>query len=353
MTKINLKALIMAIAIILVIALAGGFIAQSVSKNKKPAESGTPPTVEKVNGVVYDDSGNELKAQETYAMPASMVFSMPYDEPVASQLKLASPSVNVTVAHNFPYNNIKVDWTALYADGSNASSAIKVTPTSDGSATAKVECLSAFAQPITLKVNLRGDKNNSAICTIDYVKRFTGFSNFSMTGTDFDDSAGVDFYADFSQGTVMPEIILDDATFNLKDDFADAVKSYLTFGIEFTPYKMQNIKGSISEIHGKQCVTCEPGGGYSWGGFIKGFNNLDNEHKKAIYFAWFHAWEDRTTDRDLIMTVDFSVSAMYRSNSFGSFEETEYVGNGNMYLSGEQYGLDLAPVLSLNSNIAF
>jgi len=355
MAKNKILTILAAVAVLLVVILTAGLIV-SVAKDKtdKPVIDNNPTEEVKVSGKVYGDDGNELEAGETYAMPTAMVFSMLYDEPLASQLKLASPSVNVTVAHNFPYNNIKVDWAALYSDGSDASSAIKVTPTADGSTTAKVECLSAFAQPITLKVNVRGDKDNSATCTVDYVKRFTGMENFGMTGTDFDDSAGVDFYATFSQGTVMPDIYLDSATFYLKDDFTNAVKSYLTFDIELTPYKMQNVKGVISEVNGKQCVTCEPGGGYSWAGFINGFNNLDDEHKKAIYYAWFHAWEERNSaDRLLMITVDITISATYRGNSFGGVSESEFIGNGYLYLSGEQYGMDLTPSLSLNRNIAF
>ena len=119
---------------------------------------------------------------------------------------------------------------------------------------------------------------------------------------------------------------------------------------------MRNLKGSISEYNGKQLVTCEPGGGYSWAGFINGFNNYDDAHKNAIYYAWFHAWNDRAgADKFSIMTVDTSVSGMYKGNSFGNVTETEYIGTGayGFYLSGEQYGYDLTPSLSLNTSIAF
>lgn len=355
MTKNKIKTIIIGVALVLIVALAAGLIAHFATKDNTDKPIVKDPVQYELSGKVYDDDGNELEVGETYAMPTGMVFSMFYDEPLANQLKLASPSVNVTVAHNFPYNNIKVDWAALYSDGSDASSAIKVTPTADGSTTAKVECLSAFTQPITLKVSLRGDSENSASCTIDYVKRFTGIDNFSMTGTDFDDSAGIEFYANFSQGTVMPDMVLDSVTFRLDDDFKEAVQSYLKFSVAFTNYTMSNVKGEISITNdGNHCVTCEPGGGYRWAGFINGFNNLDDEHKKAIYYAWFHAWQDRSyADKFLMMTVDFSISATYKGNSFGNVQETDFIGNGSLYLSGEQYGFDLTPSLSLNKNIAF
>lgn len=354
MTK-NLKTILAVVSAILVLALVCGFLAHALVK-REPENSGATDIPVQTAGKVYDGEGKELESGETYAMPTSMVFSTLYSEPLASQLKLAPASVNVTVSHNFPLNNIKIDWAALYADGTDASSAIKVTPTADGSTTAKVECLTAFSQPITLKASLRGDSENKATCSIDYVKRFTGFENFGMCGNDFDDSAGVDFYANFSQGTVMPDMYLDYITFYLKDDFTEAVKSYLTFDIEFTSYSIRNLKGSISEYNGKQLVTCEPGGGYSWAGFINGFNNLDDAHKNAIYYAWFHAWNDRSgADKYSTMTVDTSVSGMYKGNSFGNVTETDYIGGSiySFYLSGEQYGLDLTPSLSLNTSIAF
>lgn len=355
MTK-NLKTILAVVSAILVLALVCGFLAHTLVK-RKPENSGATDLPVQTAGKVYDGEGKELENGETYAMPTSMVFSTLYSEPLASQLKLAPASVNVTVSHNFPLNNIKIDWAALYADGTDASSAIKVTPTADGSTTAKVECLTAFSQPITLKASLRGDSENNATCSIDYVKRFTGFENFGMCGNDFDDSAGVEFYANFSQGTVMPDMYLDYITFYLKDDFTEAVKSYLAFDIEFTSYIMRNLKGSISEYNGKQLVTCEPGGGYSWAGFINGFNNLDDAHKNAIYYAWFHAWNDlhKTDSYYSMMTANTSVSGMYKGNSFGNVTETDYIG-GTPYgfnLTGEQYGYDLTPSLSLNASIAF
>ncbi len=355
MTKSKLKTVLIVVSAILVLALVCGLLAHTFIK-RKPDNSGATDIPVQTAGKVYDGEGNELENGETYAMPTSMVFSTLYSEPLASQLKLAPASVNVTVSHNFPFNNIKIDWAALYADGTDASSAIKVTPTADGSTTAKVECLTAFSQPITLKASLRGDSENKATCSIDYVKRFTGFQTYNMTGTDFEDSAGVDFYATFSQGTILPEVYLDFVTFYLKDDFIDAVKSYLTFDVELTSYSMRNIKGSISTYNDRYIVTCEPGGGYNWAWFVNGFNNFDEEHKKAIYYAWHHAWLDRSeSNRYSMLTVDTSVSGMYKGNSFGNVTETDYIGGGNchMYLSGEQNGGDLTPSLSLNTSIAF
>ncbi len=218
MTKSKIKIILIIVAAILVLALVGGLLAHVFVK-RKPDNSGATDIPVQAVGKAYDGEGKELKSGETYAMPTSMVFTSLYSEPLASQLKLAPASVNVTVSHNFSLNNIKVDWAALYADGTDASSAIKVTPTADGSTAAKVECLTAFSQPITLKASLRGNSENKATCSIDYVKRFTGFQSYNMTGTDFEDSAGVDFYATFSQGTILPEVYLDFVTFYLKDDF--------------------------------------------------------------------------------------------------------------------------------------
>ena len=152
----------------------------------------------------------------------------------------------------------------------------------------------------------------------------------------------------------MPDVYLDSVLFCLNDRFTEAVQSYLKFKVEFTNYAMLNIKGELYEINGKVGYTCEPGGGYDYAWFIKGFNDMDDAHKQAVYYAWYHGWLDQSdNDRLLTMTVDISITAKYKGNSFGGVTETDYIGGGYLHLSGEQYGEDITPSLSLNNNVAF
>ncbi|MCM1437676.1 MAG: hypothetical protein NC131_00490 [Roseburia sp.] len=358
MSKSAVKNIIMAVAVVLAVGLLVGFIVYFAMFNKSgdktnydgQTETNSVQTV----GKVYDGDGKELETGKTYELPKNMAFSARVSEPLASQLKLAPMSVNVTVTHSLPLNNIKVDWAAKYTDGTDASRVVGVTPSYDGSATATIECLKPFSKQVIVTATLRNDNSATASCKVDYVKRLDGVSQFCMTGSDFMDSAGVDFYATFTDGTIMPDVYLDSVWFHLNDSFTEAVKSYLKFDIEFTDYAMRNIKGELFDGNGKIGYSCEPGGGYDYAWFIKGFNDMDDAHKQAVYYAWYHGWLDQSgNDRYLTMTVDYSVTGKYKGNSFGNITETEYVGVGYLYLSGEQYGDEITPSLTLNNNIAF
>lgn len=73
-----------------------------------------------------------------------------------------------------------LDWTvefknatSAWANGKSASDYIKVTPTSDGALTARVECLKAFSEQIIVKAASRTDNAIYGTCTADYAKRLT------------------------------------------------------------------------------------------------------------------------------------------------------------------------------------
>ncbi len=358
MSKTAVKNIIMAVAVVLALALLAGFITYFVVFDKngdktsgdKQNETNSVQTV----GKVYDGDGKELETGKTYELPKNMAFSARVSEPLASQLKLAPMSVNVTVSHSLPLNNIKVNWAVKYSDGTDASRVVGITPSYDGSATATISCLMPFNKQVLVTATLRNDKNATASCQVDYVKRLENVSQFAITGSDFLDGAGVDFYAEFSDGTIMPEVYLDSVWLNLNDRFTEAVKSYLKFDIEFTNYALRDIKGELFEYNGKIGYSCETGGDYDYAWFIKGFNDMDEAHKQAVYYAWYHGWLDQSgNNRYLTMTVDFSITGKYKGNSFGNVTETEFIGGGNNYLSGEQYGGEITPSLTLNNNIAF
>jgi len=345
MTKSKIYTVIMIIACVLIVGLVAGLIVTAVKKNK---DSGATDTTASTNGVVYDGDGNAMDSGEVYEMPASMVFSATYSAELASQLDLSDMYVNVSVSHNFPYNNVKVDWSAEYMDGTDCSEVITITPESDGSNTAKIQCNAVFNKQVVVTAAVRDDSGSKITCVLDYVKNITGLTDYGMTGTDFDDPAGVDFYATLSDGTITPDICLDYVKFNLKDDFQTAVQSHLTFDVEFLTASLNDIAGDILSGDGETLVTCETEGTYSWSWFIKDFDSLDDDHKKAVYYAWYHAWEDMS-DKNLIMTVDTSVTAKYSGKSLSNVTESEYIGSGYLYLSGEQYGYALKPSLTFNN----
>ncbi|MDE7454095.1 MAG: hypothetical protein K2N22_06780 [Clostridia bacterium] len=82
------------------------------------------------------------------------------------------------------------DWTADWAEGASSTwkskvvtNYITVTPTSDGAATAKVECFQPFGAKIVIKSTLRQDTSYSASMTCDYVKRISSVSTSTYSST--------------------------------------------------------------------------------------------------------------------------------------------------------------------------
>lgn len=147
--------------------------------------------------------------------------------------------------------------------------------------------------------------------------------------------------------------MLESCRLYLDYDFKQSVADYLVFEINFTSYAFVNLSGSVSEISGNTVVSCEPEDStYKWSWFITGFDNYDEGHKNAIYYAWYHAMLDRGENKG-IFTLDFELTASYNGRYFGGVVESDYVTYPPCYLSGEQYGAELSPTLSLNKNMEF
>jgi len=74
-----------------------------------------------------------------------------------------------------------LDWTITWADSSNswaqgkkATDYVTITPASDGSNVAKLECYKPFGAPLVVKSTSRSNPNAYATCTLDYYARITG-----------------------------------------------------------------------------------------------------------------------------------------------------------------------------------
>lgn len=299
-------------------------------------------------GGVIDDVGNELNAETTYAMPAAMAFYSTISDDVAQNSRLSSPSVTVTCSHNFEFNNVYVDWSVEYPSGASAADIVTVTPTSDGSCTANVSCTApaGFDTQLTLKATLRGNEEKTATCTIDYIRRISTFNQISINGTDLDDNSGLSCYPIFGTGTVKGTLRVKSVTWNLTSDFENKVKSYLKFPIKFT-YHQENDKILNDKYYDYDGDTLT----YSM--FIENFDDYDQAHKNAIYYAWWTAYNSDNYKQYSNVILDVEIELLYNGNVIQTYSESEYLGGASRNsLSGEVYGIDLAPDLTLNGNIA-
>ena len=235
---------------------------------------------------------------------------------------------------------------------------VSVTPETDGSLNATVQCLKPFPRQLTLKVTTRDSVQNTASCTLDYIKRVNGVKNIS-SGTDFTDQLYIAFNLDMSTGSTTCPFALTQFYFQIADDFQAEVKKYLTFGISFKGYSATDITTNEIKDYDNN-VT-----GYSgdteqtidYNMFIEGFDDYDQEHKQAIYYAWWNAWEGMNKANGnkafCNLLIDATITQTYQGQVLYTYTENDYVGVTPNYLSGESYGIDLAPNLTLNQNYVF
>ena len=128
-----------------------------------------------------DENGNELASGTTHAMPARMTFR-------TAKLLAATPAVQSASAYDSVTLNATVkpdsaadktvDWSVAWvnassewANGKTVTDYVTVTPQSDGSTTATVQCLQPFGEQIRVTVVSRMNTNATASCTVDFAAR--------------------------------------------------------------------------------------------------------------------------------------------------------------------------------------
>ena len=300
-------------------------------------------------GGAVDGEGNELGEEAVHDMPVSMAFFA--TAPAATAKNMTDPTVTVTCSHNFEYNNVHVDWSVEYPSGSSAEDVVTVTPTHDGSPIAKITCLRAFAEPLTLKVTERGNTENFATCKIDYIKRIESLKNCELEDNDFGKTFNrIIFTFNFSDGTISPfdnniDYILNSLKLNISNDFQTSIRKYLKFDITFKAHAIQvnylnsGSDGSRGEYFFQDLTNLV----HSM--FIENFDTFDDAHKNAIYYAWYNAYaNDFNKTTNISVDIDFSVR--YKKNVVQTISQkiTE-IKNG--YITGEKHGKNLTPDLSL------
>lgn len=113
-------------------------------------------------------------------LTATKLSSSEYAENGVSAIAESAYTLTATITPSDAANK-KVDWTVAFKNGSSTWASgktvtdyVTVTPTSDGSLTARVECKAAFGSQIVVTVTSRENRSASATCTADYQQRFLG-----------------------------------------------------------------------------------------------------------------------------------------------------------------------------------
>lgn len=178
MIKNKIKTIITVVAIILCLALAGGWIAQTVINKHKENE----PTV---NTMVNETTeGMQLdipKENSGVRLMSARIASEDYDEyGVSAQAEsaytlTASNDSGDSSLDRYVWSFTFKDGTSSWANGKKASDYITVTPSST-SKTATVSCKQEFGETIIITVASEVNRSATATCTVEYVKKITDIS---------------------------------------------------------------------------------------------------------------------------------------------------------------------------------
>lgn len=202
MIKSKIKTTVMVVAILLCLALAGGWIAQTVVSKQKQEVSVTET---ESNFTVTPESTKNMQFTATH------LTAEQYDDYGIMPLAQSAYTITATIT---PSNaDAAIDWSVAWKDGNSSwakgktvTNYVTVTPTSDGALTATVSCLVAFGEQIIVKVIPRANTDISATCTVDYRQTITGvvseLSHYIYGGSAADDKNRIATTATGGQKTV-------------------------------------------------------------------------------------------------------------------------------------------------------
>ena len=301
-------------------------------------------------GGVIDDEGYELDGEEVNDMPVAMAFYSAYPVEIASTMD--DPVIKVTCLHNFKYNNVMVDWSVEYKNGLSAENVINVTPKDEGSVVANITCLSAFSEPITLKATEQGNPENFATCQIDYIKRVESFTSFSLGATDYGDQQKISVGINFGKGTIEPTVDLEVCNYLIYSEFQAEVTKRLTFNIRFKNAFFNNVR--LNKSNGNE-YTSAVLGQWDYSSFITdergiSLDSFDTDHLNAIYYAWWHAWDNYKSELSNIQINSFRLSFKYNGKEIETFSGKSSADDERFTskFTGKLKGKDLSPNLTLN-----
>ena len=143
-----------------------------------------------IDAPITDGEGNEMDNGEVHNMPRAMTFRSA--AALANNASYDSITLTATVKP-VTADNKTVDWSVSFVDAASAwatgktvTDYITVTPQSDGSTTATVQCLKDFGAQIKVTVTSRENKDAKAECMVDFAKRLTGIAGKLSGGATFD-----------------------------------------------------------------------------------------------------------------------------------------------------------------------
>ncbi len=321
------------VAFVLIAVLLFG-VAASLFLTLRPTEETPAPETENEvvipEGTVTDENGNELQSGKVYALSSRMVFSAPSakatnaPEGVTVQATvLPEEAANKLVDWNIAWVNPESTW----ATGKTVTDYVTVTPNSDGSNIATVECVADFGEQIKITVSSRDNPLAKAECSVDYIKRLTNAS-INLFGVDLA-NGGTAIISSTSTATLNPVGMFEYSNYT-KD---------LTYSV---PVSMNTMTATIDE-------------GAIYGIFADYISSTDEfnaltEEEQDIFTQYFNMgrWEYQASNNRLTTSLTFNsvFQSLYdyyvgvlrhitggESGTFGTFYKSEFF----RFLSSARY----------------
>lgn len=178
----KVKWIITFISVLLITVMLTGVCLQVFgTDNQKPSEwfNKTEQTKKNDKIPVIDENGNEMTGNIVYPMPSAMTFRTATNLATVANAVNGYDSVqlNATVKPDTAVDK-SVDWSVAWKSNNNrnVNEYITVTPSSNGSTTATVQCLQPFDAQIIIVVTSRMNPNATATCSVDFSARPTAFT---------------------------------------------------------------------------------------------------------------------------------------------------------------------------------
>lgn len=244
-----LKQVILTFVIILIIVAIAGLIGQSITGTwdvrewfGTNTEDEVPADDENEELPVLGEDGEELTGEQTYAMPKAMTFrtaaslmssnvstqSAAYDSITLTATVYPTQAVDKTVDWSIAWVNASSSW----ANGKTVTDYVTVTPSSDGSTTATVQCLQPFGEQIKITVTSRNNTNATASCTVDFAKRITNIS--IKLGTGGSNPSSTNTYTANAGGTITVDYL------------TRITNNLFSYGIEYSAYTVNDTLVPVS-----------------------------------------------------------------------------------------------------------
>ncbi|MDE6442782.1 MAG: hypothetical protein K2L12_08550 [Clostridia bacterium] len=313
---------ILAVALVIASSITTGYLITGVANPTQWGGYVKPDTLEVI---AVSSEGEAMREGCTYAMPDGITFfsarSAVDDTELVTERKLV-----LTPTLSNEYIKGEFDWSLEYSadlapdDNSGAvEEHFTITPKDDGRQ-AELTYTSKFNVPIELTVTLRGT-DSRATCVLSCMKDVQPRNLCWNMDSMYDE---LNFGAVFNvseNGIEMPEVSLTGVQISFNNDFMSEVQKYLKFNIVFTTAHIDYTNSPVTIPNLEDWNELEFDFKLNYSDFIKDFDNYDQAHKDAIYFAWHYVFNLSSTG---YVNLEVNFCCSYLGQNLGNLNYSIY-----------------------------